>query len=375
MPYHIGIDARFWRKETGGLSRYSQSLVRELLKLDTENRYTVIITPEDEAEFDIIAPNVSKLVVDAPYYSVAEQRHLPRILKEQNFDLVHFTHFSHPILYREPFVITVHDLIMHLFPSGKQASSLVRKMAYKLVMNDAHRAKTVIVPSESTKRDLVSMLKFPEAKIVATPEGSTDSFRVHTKAECAAVKKKFELPERYFLFVSRWEKYKGLDALIEAFEHITTIQPDVALVITGKPSKQRPEIAELIKEKQRNGVKIITPGFVEDTDLASLYSAATAYVHPSWYEGFGIMILEAFASGTPVITSNVSSLPEVTGDAGILINPYSIDEIKEALLRILNEDGLAEKLSEAGVSRAKEFGWDKMAAKTLEIYKAALAKS
>ena len=129
----------------------------------------------------------------------------------------------------------------------------------------------------------------------------------------------------------------------------------------------------MIKTKQSEGQRIITPGFVSDEDLVTLYSGAAVYVHPSWYEGFGIMILEAFAAGVPVVTSNVSSLPEVVGDAGLLVDPYSVDDIATKVDQILSDEELANSLRERGFERVKEFSWSKMAAATLEIYKQALS--
>ena len=334
----IGLDLRFWRSGTGGLGRYSRNLLKELLKIDKDNHYTAIITPEDELEFDLHAPNLTKLVVPIPHYSLAEQTKLPKILKAQNFDLVHFTNFNHPILYRRPFVVTVHDLIMHLYPTGKQKKSLIRRAAYRLTMRDCRRAKGVIVPSQSTRDDLVKLLKFSPNKIVITPEGSEELFRIHTDREKIAVKERLKLPKKYLLFVSRWEEYKGLPVLLAAHEQLAQKYPELGLVICGRPDKQNPQITQLVQQKQTANPNIVTPGFVSDEDLAAIYSAATIYIHPSWYEGFGIMILEAFASGVPVVTSNTSSLPEVVGDAGLLVDPKNTDELVNAIDRILSDE-------------------------------------
>lgn len=365
----IGLDLRFWRSGTGGLGRYSRNLLKELLKIDKDNQYTAIITPEDELEFDLHAPNLTKLVVPIAHYSLSEQTKLPKILKQQNFDLVHFANFNHPILYRRPFVVTVHDLIMHLFPTGAQKSSFLRKIAYRLTMRDCRRAKKIIVPSLATRDDLVRMLKFPREKIVITPEGSEEMFRIHTDREKIAVRERLKLLKEYLLFVSRWEVYKGLPALLAAHEQLVHKHPDLGLVICGKPDKQNPQIAELVRQKQFGNPNIVTPGFVGDEDLATIYSAATVYVHPSMYEGFGIMILEAFASGVPVVTSNTSSLPEVVGDAGLLVDPKNPNELVNAIERVLGDSGLAEELVAKGLERVKQYSWRQMAMATLSMYK------
>ncbi len=364
----IAIDARIWRSQTGGLGRYTQNLVRELAKLDTQNDYTIIITPEDKPEYDVVAPNFKPLVVDIPHYSFAEQLELPKVLNAGQFDLVHFTHFNHPILYRRPFVVTVHDLIMHLYPSGAQTRSLLRKWGYRSVMSDTKRAKKIMVPSQSAHDDLISMLHFPSEKIIITPEGSEARFRPHTTAEITGIKQKLKLPGRYLLFVSRWEKYKGIVALLDAYRELLKVFPDLGLVICGKPAKQNPEIGELVFEEQKRNPRIITPGFVTNDDLAALYSAATVYVHPSWYEGFGIMILEAFAAGAPVVTSNVSSLPEVVGDAGLLADPHNTSDVAAKIRSVLADPHLAADLRAKGFEQVKKFSWSKMAAQTLDVY-------
>lgn len=369
----IAIDARILFKESGGLGRYAANLINELAKLDSENDYTIILTPRDEQEYTVTATNFKKLVVDIPHYSYKEQYRLPRILNREKFDLVHFTHFNHPILYHKPFVVTVHDLIMHLFPSGGQTKSVVRKLAYRLTMADAKRARAILVPSQATKADLISMLNFPAKKIFVTEEGSEARFVPAPEKDLEAVRKKYDLPKKYALFVSRWESYKGVTRLIEAFEQLADQFPKLGLVICGKPAKQSPEVAAYVFDRQKKwGSRIITPGFVSDDDLNALYSGAAVYVHPSLYEGFGIMILEAFSCGVPVITSNNSSLAEVAGDAALLVDPKDVAAIAGAIKRVITEEKLASELRQKGFEREKQFSWRKMAEETLEVYRTVL---
>lgn len=370
----IALDLRFYRAATGGLGRYSRNLLTELLKIDRENRYTAIITPADEAEFNLQAANLTKQVLAIGHYSLREQIGLNSYLTAQRFDLVHFANFNHPILYRRPFVVTIHDLIMHLYPSGGQKNSWLKRLAYRTVMNDCRRAKRIIVPSQSTRDDLVRRLNFPYRKIAITPEGSESGFRAHSDQEKRAIKTRLNLPERYLLFVSRWEEYKGLPALLEAYEQLVKKFPDLGLVICGQPDKQNPQIAGLVEAAKRQSRKIITPGFVSDEDLSAIYSAASVYVHPSWYEGFGIMILEAFASGVPVVTSRNSSLPEVVGEAGLLVDPRDASDIAAKISQILTDLKLAESLRQKGLERVKQYSWAKMAAQTLAIYQEVLSR-
>ncbi len=368
----IGLDLRYWRKSTGGISRYSRNLLSELLKIDQTNQYTAIITPEDDAEFKLTASNLKKLVVPHDYYSYAEQLKLASILKKERFDLVHFSHFSHPIMYRRPFVVTIHDLIQLILPIDGQKKSRLRGAVYKLVVNDCKRARKVIVPSQSSKNDLVSKFGFNGAKIVITPEGAEANFHAHTDREMANVKERLGLPKRYLLFVSRWSSYKGLDRLLEAYQLVKQKQPDVGLVICGKPESGQPEIERLVRVAQQQDKNIITPGFVSDEDLSAIYSAASVYVHPSLYEGFGIMILEAMAAGVPVVTSNVSSLPEVVGDAGLLVDPKNPSDIAQKIEQILSDPEQALRLKNKGLERVKQYSWRKMAEQTLAVYQEVL---
>lgn len=373
MSRRIALDARFWRAETGGLGRYSRNLLTELLELDQENQYTAIITPADELEFKLNAPNLHRLVVDIPHYSTAEQHALLKVLNQEKFDLVHFAQFNHPILYRRPFVVTIHDIIMHLFPGTVQQKSWLHRAGFRAVFNDCKRARRIFVPSESTKNDLIEKLGFPREKINVTVEGSEATFRQHSAEEVRAIKEKYSLPERFLLFVSRWEAYKGLPILLQSFENLAKDYPDLGLVICGQPDKQNPDVAAQVEAAKGRGLKVITPGFVPDEDLAPLYSAAAVFVHPSWYEGFGIMILEAFASGVPVVTSNVSSLPEVVGDAGLLVDPKDPKDIAAKIRQVLDDAQLAESLKQKGLERVKQYSWRKMAEETLAIYQQVLA--
>jgi len=369
---NIGLDLRYWRAGVGGIGRYSQNLLTELLKLESDNQYTAIITDKDEAEFTLKAANLTKLIVPVDYYSYKEQYNLFRIFNRHRFDLMHFSHFSHPILYRRPFVVTVHDLIQWTIPTGGQGKSPIRRWAYSLAIKDCRRAKRIIVPSQSTKKDLIEIFKFPPQKIVVIPEGAQAEFRVHSQREIVNVKERLKLPERYLLFVSRWSRYKGLDLLLKVYEELSSEYRDLGLVICGRAAENEPAIASLITQAQAENPKIVTPGFVSDEELSAIYSAASIYVHPSQYEGFGIMILEAFATGTPVITTNVSSLPEVVGDAGLLVAPNNSGQLKEAIKKVLDDRQFAEQLITKGLERVKKYSWTKMAKDTLAVYQEVL---
>ncbi len=369
MSYRIGIDARFYRGETGGLGRYTRSLLAELGALDRDNDYTVILTPQDEREYVSPGSNFRPLVVDIPHYSVGEQTRLLKLLNKERFDLVHFAQFNHPLFYRRPFVVTIHDIIMHFFPGMNRQQSPVRQWAYERVFNDCKRAERILVPSQSTRRDLAERLGFPAEKLIVTAEGGSAGFGPRSHAQIQAIRQKLQLPERYLIFVSRWAAYKGIPVLLPAFEKLTKKYPDLGLVLCGKPDPQNPSVSESVAAAQKKGLQVITPGFVSDEDLQVLYAGATVYVHPSQYEGFGIMILEAFAAGVPVVTSDTSSLPEVAGDAALLVDPTDVEDLTGKIDQILQSPTLAAELKSKGFEQAKKFSWSQMATDTLEVYR------
>jgi glycosyltransferase involved in cell wall biosynthesis len=365
--FRIAIDARVWKIETGGIARYTQALVRELLKLDTTNEYTLIVNKADAKQLGIKAPNLKVLKVDVPQYSLTEQRELLHILNQEQFDLVHFTNFNHPIRYKGNFICTVHDLIMHMFPSGAQTKSLVRKIAYRLIMRDTRRAAKILVPSNATASDCRLLLGMKDSRMSVIPLGAP-IHPVVSPDESAKTLAKFGITGNFLLFVSRWERYKGLDTLLESFAILRAEFPDLQLVICGKPVATSPDVADLVSVAKAGGLKVITPGFVTDTELSTLYQTASIYVHPSRYEGFGLMILEAFAAGVPVVTSTASCLPEVAGEAALLANPNDSTELAEKISDILSNPELAATLRELGLARAAEYTWAKTAAATHDAY-------
>lgn len=365
---NIAIDARVWRIEAGGIARYVQSLVKELVAQDPGTTYTLIINKEDAKHVTLKAPNLKLLKVQIPQYSLAEQREFLHILNREAFDLVHFTNFNHPIGYKGKFVVTIHDLIMHLFPSGAQTKSLVRKLAYRLIMRHTKRAQRIIVPSEATSRDCQQLLGMKPSTLRVIPHGSPPEHPPLTQAALQQVREALGIKGDFILFVSRWERYKGLDALLEAFALLHQTHPDITLVICGKPMPTSPDVSEMVALAKAADLPICTPGFVSDLELSALYQTASVYIHPSRYEGFGLMILEAFAAGAPVVTSNLSCLPEVAGDAATLVNPNNPAEITEAIREILDNPEKASAMRKAGKQRAKEYSWEKTAAETLAIY-------
>ena len=368
---NIGIDARFYRASTAGLGRYTRGLLHELVKLDRKNNYTVFITSDDEKEYDINASNFTKVVVPIIHYSLKEQINFCAILNKYQLDLMHFLNFNHPILYRKPFIATIHDLTMLLFPIGRSQKSILRKAAFKMVMKNAvTKSKYAIAVSEATKKDCIKYLGAKPEKIKVIYEAYDAMYHPnYSQEEINKVLSKYQINKPYLLFVSQWRPHKGLPELIKAFALLKAkFQIPHELVITGKANKDFPNVISAINNSKFKK-NIITPGFVAEKELPLLYRGSTAFIFPSFYEGFGLGGLEAMACGTPVISSNISSLPEIFGNAAIYFNPNNILEMAKIIFDTISNKTLLNKMSKLGMQKSQQYSWRKMAKETLNLYK------
>lgn len=291
--------------------------------------------------------------------------------------VIHSPYFPFPDDFhtRRPDVITaqtIHDIIPLKFPETFSGNAL---MDFALVLESAKRCNFIFTPSEATKRDLLSCHGFENKNIIVTLLAADEVFVPATNAQIQSIRQKFGIPEncQYFLSVSTLEPRKNFPLLLRAFNTLISKATDKKpkLVLTGRigwDEKTQNEIRRLLDEMHEH---VIYTGYISDSELASLYSGALAFLMPSVYEGFGLPLLEAMACGTPVISSNTSSMPEVVGDAGILVSPYNEDEWVSAMLTMLksNQEGMA-RLSHSASERSKVFSWDKTAATTLDAYNA-----
>lgn len=377
MPkkFKIGIDARMYRRSTGGIGRYIHGLLEYLAKIDQDNHYYVFLTDEDLKEYQLKAKNFTPVRAPFPHYSIKEQWGFLRLLNSYHLDLVHFTNFNHPVFYRRKYVITIHDMTMTLFPApGKQTSFLARFFYHLVLKNGVKKSKKIMVDSKNTKTDLIKIQKTGGQKISVIHLGVDDNYQPNRDPEkIEGLKQKYKIFSPYLLFVSQWRPHKGIEKLVEAFEILYSRfkTQDLYLVITGKPNLNFKEIEERINSSPLRE-RIITPGFVDEEDMALLYSNAAAFVFPSTYEGFGLNPLEAMACGTPVATSDISCIPEVCGRAALYFDPYDPEDIALKTYTLLTNDKLRQKLVNRGFANLKRFSWQKMAAETLAVYKSVL---
>lgn len=372
----IGIDCRMLRRETGGIGRYTRGLLRELAVIDQENEYVLFMTSKDIKEYEELGDRFKVVKADIGHYSVDEQLKFKKIIESEKLDLMHYTNFNHPIFCRTPFVVTIHDLIMSLYPVGRKQRSWIRKWAYNWTMKDAaRRARQVIVPSVASKDDVVKMLGAADpSKVTVTYEAVDDVYQWKTSEKIRKeILAHYKITKPYLMFVSQWRPHKGILALLEAYEILREkYEDEVELVICGKENKDFPEVVEKIKVLQEKIGGIITPGFVPEEDLPALYGGASVFVLPSLYEGFGLPQLEAMAAGVPVATSNTSCMPEVLADAAEYFDPRETHEIARVLDKLINDKERREELVKLGREQVKKYSWKKMASETLEVYRGAV---
>lgn len=366
------LDARFWRKETGGISRYSRQLVDELLKLGTDDDFHILIRDIDEDQFDVADKRVTKHVTSIGHYSVAEQTQLPGLIRSINPDLVHFLNFNQPVFYNGPRVTTIHDLTVKYYPVGRSQTDPLRRWAFNLVMQHAAQSNRVIAISRATKIDIVRDLAPDPSNVKIIYEAADARFKPRSVRDLEAFRKRSDLTQPYILFVNQWRPHKGLPELIEAFGILKSKHKlPHQLVITGKASPHFPQITEAI-ESSKYRSDIILPGFVPDDELPLYYAAADVTAFPSYYEGFGLGVLESMQSGTPVVCTDTSSLPEVAGDAAQYVQPKDAQDLAKGLHAVLTDSKLHDQLSQAGIEQAKQFSWKKMAEGTYAMYEQVL---
>jgi glycosyltransferase involved in cell wall biosynthesis len=369
----IGIDARMYGSGFTGIGRYTYELIRHLALLDRENDYVVFLRQEAFDAFTPPGPRFRKVLADYPHYSLAEQTRFLSILNRENLDLMHFTHFNAPILYRRPSVVTIHDLTLSFFP-GKKMNHFFRRAAYQFVLRSVtHSAKRIIAVSKHTQQDLMTLLDIPENRIAVVYNGVDPEFSSPSRLDSNHLKAKFGLHKPYFLYTGVWRDHKNLVGLLRAFSLLNREEKNrFQLAITGRPNPLYHEVTDTIHSLGLESDVALT-GLVDDDELRALYQHALAYVFPSFYEGFGFPPLEAMLCGVPVAASNTSSIPEICGEGNALFfDPRNPEDMKDQMRRVATDQTLRQQLIERGLRHAKQFNWETMAKAVLDIYNSAV---
>lgn len=357
----IAIDARLVLPQPTGIGRVMRNTLRALKDIEADSTYSVLCRPGSLLEFEG-DPRFRRVEADIPQYSHRVFTGLPELLRGS--DLVHFPYFFHPYRLPMPYVVSIFDTIYSYYP---QSLSAIKRAVYEITIRLSIRnASIVITHSESARADIVRFFGAPESKIRVIPLGVEDRFRPYDDCEKAEFRSRHDLPDRFLLYVGNHKPHKNVPSIVDALAQIRSDVPH-SLVLLDDGSHDCQCTGAKIESAGMSDRAVFLRGF-PDSELPLLYSSAELFVFPSLYEGFGLPPLEAMACGTPVITSNASSLPEVVGDAGIMVDPRSVEELADAMLKVLQTPDLRQDMSIKGLNRVHSFTWEETARQTLNIY-------
>ncbi|HEV2445379.1 MAG TPA: glycosyltransferase family 1 protein [Candidatus Sulfopaludibacter sp.] len=373
MPLHIAIDVR--RVRDFGIGTYIRSLVHALAGIDDSNRYTLVIGPRDARTLAGLPENFSTVVYARDDHSYLDHATFPIFLHRLSPDLVHIPLARVPLLMIRPYVVTIHDMANLLFV--EETSKLRMRLRRYRFRRGLVRAERVIAVSEATRRDCQSVLGIPPERIARVYNAPDPGFFAciddRDAEQRRRILERYQIDYPFLLYAGNIRRHKNVPRLVEAFAVLREelgghpVYQDLRLVIIGDTISQFPAVRQaVIRSKMEHVVRFL--GFVPFETLRCFYQTAAAFVFPSRYEGFGLPPLEAMACGTPVVASNVSSLPEVVGDAAVLVNPENVFDIARGVREVLLDDARRADLIQRGRAQAARFSWDRTARQVLEIY-------
>lgn len=363
----IGFEASALYGYKSGVGYYTENLLSGVMRVAPQHEY-IMFSNRDLSDSKRLAHERVYGGGHFPVRAAWMQAVLPGTLRKVRPDLCHFTNYLAPVVSSVPYVVTIYDMTLFIMPSYHRFKKLV--LDRTLIPIVARRAKAVITISHSARKDIVKHLKVPAGKVKVIPGGvSTDFAPVRSRERLEGVRARYGLHDPYVLYVGTIEPRKNLVRLVQAFARVKREGLPHKLAIVGQ---QGWHCEPVFAEVERLGLKkeIVFTGYVPFEDLPVLYSGAECMAFPSLYEGFGLPVIEAMACGVPVVTSDSSSLTEVGREAALLVDPYSVEDIADALMRIHFEADLREHLSEQGISRASYFTWEKSARSAIEVYEA-----
>lgn len=366
----VGIDARLHYYSRAGIGQYILGLIKGLSSLNGDDEFVLLQSRKDKAVL-AQASNFFRKSLWTPSHHRLEQLALPLEISPLRLDILHSPDFIPPFRRDYKSVITVHDLAFILYPHFLTQESA---RYYGQIDRAVRHADHIIADSLSTKRDIINFLGVPESKITVIYAAANPLYRpVKDDRLLQEVRQRYDLHAPFALFVSTIEPRKNLPSLLRAFRHLLDRYPqEVTLVVVGERGWFCGEVFATA-EALDLGDHVRFLGHIPTEDLVLLYNAARVLVHPSFYEGFGLPPLEAMRCGTPTVVANVSSLPEVVGDASLLVAPDDVEGWTVAMWRVLTDESLHAEFSEKGLKRAELFSWEKAARETLDLYQRLLA--
>jgi len=349
-----------------GIPNYILHLLKALAEIDKVNEY--FLYTNNPVTMDLNLPDsftTVEVTFPSPHLQLWYQIGLPLRMRKDALDLFHDPVYPLPFNLPVPGVITVHDLSNYTNPGVHKFRSV---LSGKFFPQHLRKARRILTVSNYTASELIRLFPWTSDKIDVVYSGISSRFRPETRMSFReSIREQYGLPDRFFLFLGTLEPRKNLSRLLDAFSLSCSGIPQ-SLVITGGLGWKYGKLLEMISDHP-NRDRIHLTGFISDDHLPALLTSAEFLIYPSILEGFGFPVLEAMACGTPVITSNVTSMPEIAGDAAYLIDPYSTESIADGIRALSRDDHLREELSGKGLARVRSFSWKETARQTLEVYK------
>ena len=387
MSKKILIDGRFIGVGDS-IGRVVFGILEHLLEIDQENQYSLLIRPagikqvKEHGLWD--SERLKVEVLDISHYSVDEQTKLLIWLNKKPYDLVYFTQFNHPIMYRRPYIIIIHDLTTFgYFNYENPLKVLVFRKVMKSAVVDS---KKIIATSKNTKTEILENYKVDKEKIKVIYLGIDQNYLRISRMDQVdraklgnKFKKHYNLDKEYLLYTGMWKKHKNLIRLLKAFElskseYRNSNVEKIQLVLAGKIDKDQPEVVQKIEringhgiDQRKNSDPIFVAGFVPEELLPAAYAGALAYAQPSLNEGFGLPPLEAMSCGTPVVASNISATPEVLDDAAYYFDPENVDDMAKKIAEVIDNQRLRLDLRKKGLEQVKLYSWTINAKKNLAL--------
>ncbi|NJN18699.1 MAG: glycosyltransferase family 4 protein [Oscillochloris sp.] len=373
----IGIDARYIGDHFPGIGRYIVSLTTALAQI--EHRHTLVVIhrsgAHDGDRYGFAAtldlPGVEAVAAGSTAFGPGQQYELPHLARRLKLDLYHAPYFIRP-LFGMPCatVMTVYDLLGRRYP---ETLSLRGRILYRLLMRiSLHRADRLLAISQHARHELAVLYGIPPEQVPVTPLAADPRFQPQPQDRIIALRRHYSLDRPYLLYVGSNKPHKNLARLVRAWALVIGAgkAADAQLLLAGHEDPRHPEIRTLVAASGLGGRIRFLPN-IADNDLPALYGGALGFVFPSYYEGFGLPPLEAMACGVPVICSQAASLPEVVGDAGLLVDPANVVAIADAIGRLISEPDLRADLRRRSLVQAAQFSWRRTAEATLAVYEKA----
>lgn len=365
---HVAINTLAVRPKLYGGGVYVKNLVRNLATLDKTNQYTLYVSAPNTTHFEGLGEQFHLLPTCSipPLRLLWEQTKLPVDLRRRKIDVFHAPGYVSPLAHTCRQVTTINDMTFFLLP---EKHTFVKRYYFRaLIPLSAERSDVLITASESSRNDIVRILGIRPEKVKVIYLGKDDRFKPMPESDdLVNLRRKYGIGKSVVLSVGVIEPRKNLLTLVEAFAKLKALHNDYILVLAGDYGLDYQRVRRRVQDLRVQDC-VVFPGFIPDEELPSLYNLAEVFVYPSLYEGFGLPVLEAMACGIPVITSQVSSMPEIVGNAGLLVDPRSVEELATALARVLTDGELRQRMRKQGLERSQVFSWDRTARETLRVY-------